>query len=364
MIKDRIPGFGRLFGAALSCGLLAATAVPAAAQDKLSFAWPGNMSSSIAPFILASELGYFKDENINLDVVVLSGSGVINPQLMAGALFTAYTTYEPLIISRKPGNPNFDFRFGYNAVRRSIWEMSVLEESPIKSIKDLAGKTIGVGALTFGNVLMTKAILKREGIDPGSVQFVAVGVGATAFQALKSGKVDALNIYDISNVLLQQQGTKIRFIPFPPEFSRISSHGLPFTNKNIKENPKQVIGFGRATAKGTIACIANPEGCLAAYWKAYPAQKPPGTNADALRRELPLLNTRIEHMEFWREGEPKKYGAYDDKDWSPSITSLREGGLIDDTPIGLDTLYTNQFVDEYNKFDEATVVKAAKAYKP
>ncbi len=364
MIQQSTRRLRRFFGAALSFGLLAGATLPAAAQEKLVFAWPGNMSSGIAPFIFASELGYFKEENITLDVVVLGGSGVINPQLMAGSVFTSYLTYEPLIISRKPGNPNFDFRFGYNAVRKSIWEMSVLAESPIKSIKDLAGKTIGVGALTFGNVLMTKAILKREGVNPDSVQFVAVGVGVTAFQALRTGKVDALNLYDITNVLLQQQGTKIRFIDFPPEFSAISSHGLPFTGKNIKEKPQQIAGFGRATAKGTVACIANPEGCLNAYWKNYAAQKPSGGDADALRNETPLLQSRIDHMQFWRDGEPKTYGSFGDKDWDPLIASLREGGLIDDTQIKLDTLYTNQFVAEYNKFDPAAVMKAAKAYKP
>ncbi len=93
-------------------------------------------------------------------------------------------------------------------------------------------------------------------------------------------------------------------------------------------------------------------------------RSPAGSEEDAVRNELPLLKSRIDHMQFWRDGEPKKYGAYGVKDWEPNIASLREGGLIDDTPIGLDTLYTNQFVEEFNKFDEAAVMKAAKAYKP
>ncbi len=96
MIETGTRHFSRVsMSAALTAGLLAGATPPgASAQEKLMFAWPGNMSSGIAPFVFASDLGYFKEEGANLDVVVLSGSGVINPQLLSGALFTTYTTTE------------------------------------------------------------------------------------------------------------------------------------------------------------------------------------------------------------------------------------------------------------------------------
>jgi NitT/TauT family transport system substrate-binding protein len=342
----------------------ALTAGTATAADRIDYAWPGALSSGIAPFTFADDLGYFKQENITFDVVVLAGSGVIIPQLMAGTIFSAYSTLDPLIVSRQPGKPDFDFRFVYNAVRNSIWEISVLDTSPIRSIKDLGGKTIGVGALTFGNVPMTKAILKEEGVDPATVPLVAVGVGVPAFQALRSGKIDALNLYDIMNVLLQQQGTKIRILPFPPQFTDVSSHGFPVTNKMIRERPDLVAGFGRAVAKGTVACIANPEGCLQSYWKHYPELKPAGDEAAAIKHEMPLLQTRLKNMTIWHDGQPHKYGLFSDQDFTTDIASLRVGGVIGDSEIKLDTLFTNQFVDDYNKFDAAAVEKTAKAYKP
>mgnify|MGYP000328935099 CR=1 FL=1 len=42
--------------------------------------------------------------------------------------------------------------------------------------------------------------------------------------------------------------------------------------------------FGRAVSKGSVACDANPTGCLQAFWKHYPDQKPKvGAEADILR---------------------------------------------------------------------------------
>jgi NitT/TauT family transport system substrate-binding protein len=342
---------------------LAGTAVPAsAAPDKIVFAWPGPSSSALAPFTFAQELGFFKDENLELDVISLDGSGTIIPQLMNGSIFSSYIALDPLIISRQPGKPNFDFRFVYNAVRNSIWEVSVLDESPIQSIKDLAGKTIGVGNLSFGNVPMTKAIVKREGISLDDVQFVAVGVGAPAFEALRNKRVDALNLWDIQDVQLQLQGTKIRLLQFPPEFRGVTSHSLPVTNKMIAEHPDLVARFGRVVAEGTVACVANPRGCLDSFWKHYP--KPAPDEDEAVKREMPLLKTRLDNMMVWNDGQPKKYGIFSERDWTTDINSLRVGGLIGDTEIKLDTLYTNQFVDDFNRFDQDAVIRKAQAYKP
>ncbi len=343
--------------------IFAGAAAPAsAAPDKIVFAWPGPPSSGMAPFTFAVELGFFKAENLELDVISLDGSGTIIPQMVNGSVFSSYITLDPLVISRQPGKPNFDIRFVYNAVRNSIWEISVLDDSPIKTTKDLAGKTIGVGSLAFGNVPMTKGILKRDGISLDSVQFVAVGVGAPAFQALRDKRIDALNLWDIQNVQIQMEGTKIRILQFPPEFHGVTSHSLPVSNKMIAEHPDLVARFGRVVAMGTVACVANPAGCLDSYWKYYP--KPSADEDEALKHEMPLLKTRLDNMTVWDDGQPKKYGAFSERDWTTDINSLRVGGIIGNDEIKLDTLYTNQFVDEYNRFDQSAVITKAKAYKP
>ena len=356
-------------GTALRAALFAALALcsegasPASATpDKIVFAWPGPISSGLAPLIFAEELGYAKAENIEIDVISLNGSGTIIPQMLNGSVFSSYITLDPLIISRQPGKPNFPIRFVYNAVRNSIWEISVLADSSIKSTKDLGGKTIGVGNLAFGNVPMTKAILKSDGIDLSTVRFVAVGVGAPAFEALRTKRIDALNLWDIQDVQLAMEGTKIRILPFPPQFHGVTSHSLPVTNKTIAEHPDLVARFGRLFAEGTVACVANPDGCLDAYWKHYP--KPSPDEATALQHELPLLKTRLANMEVWDPGEPHRYGIFHARDWTTEIQSLRVGGLLDNSDIKLASLYTNQFVDDYNRFDQNAVIAAAKAYKP
>lgn len=350
----------------LAAGLMAMIVAPAhAAPEKLVFAWPSAINSGLAPMAFAMELGFFKAEEIEPEVVVLQGSGTIIPQLMSGAVFSAYSSLEPLPISRQPGKPNFPFKFVYNYMRNSIWEITVLDGSPIKQIKDLAGKTIGVGGLQWGNVPTTRAILKASGVDPATVTLVGVSTGVPAFEALKHGKIDALNLFDTMNAALEQMGTPIRRLEFPPEFRAVSSHGFPVTDKMIKERPDLVARFGRAMTKGTLACAANVENCVKAYWKLYPAQKPAANEAAALVRESNILKPRMANLTYFAPGQPKKMGSFSDHDWIATITALKDGGQIaPDANIDLNSLYTNQFVDEFNKFDLGEVEKKANAYVP
>jgi NitT/TauT family transport system substrate-binding protein len=61
----------------------------------------------------------------------------------------------------------------------------------IKRVKDLEGKTIGIGAV--GAVLhqMTVFLLTKKGVDPKKVTFRNVGSNADVFKAVVSGSIDA-----------------------------------------------------------------------------------------------------------------------------------------------------------------------------
>jgi len=65
--------------------------------------------------------------------------------------------------------------------------------------------------------------------------------------------------------------------------------------------------FGRVVAEGTVACVANPRGCLDAFWKNH--NRPSPDEDEALKQEMPVLQTRLKNMMVWDEGKPKKFGA-------------------------------------------------------
>ncbi len=362
--SDYKTGLGRWLVRAvlgLAVAVFAATA-PAVARDRFIFAWPSAINSGIAPLTFARELGYFEAENLDLEIQVLAGSGVIIPQLLAGTIHTAYASLEPLVIARQPGRPNFPLRFAYNFMRRSIWEFAVLENGPVRGLTDLRGRTIGVISNTSGNILMTRAILNNVGVPWGEVRVQAVGSGVPAFEALRTNQIQALNLWDTMHVAIELNGIPIRRLALPPQFEGLSSHGFPVTERLLASNPDLIARFGRAITKSTIACHANLQSCIRSYWRAYPALRPStGTEEENLRREVAILTPRLENLMFFRPGESREFGAFADSDWTLLIEALRSGGEIQNTDVPLATLFTNALVPEFNRFDHASIIAQARA---
>lgn len=336
----------------------------ASAKDKFVYGVPSAITPAVANFVFAKELGYFDAEKLEVELVPLSGSGVIIPQLLAGQIHASGASLEPLVIARQPGKQNFPLKFVYNYLRNSVWEFAVLENSPVKTLADLKGKRIGVVSLGAGNVYTTRAILAASGVDWKSVTIQPVGFGAQAFHALKTDQVQVLNLWESMHAALEVSGTPIRRLPLPKEFQGMSSHGFSVTDKLFNENPQLIARFGRAVSMGSVACYAAPENCLKAFWKHYPGQKPKtGTEEEILKRELAIMMPRMENVMYFRPEDPKLMGAYSDRDWKLLIAALQEGGEVTNPDIPMSSLYSNALVPEYNKFDREAVIRQAKAWK-
>ncbi|MDK7586362.1 ABC transporter substrate-binding protein [Alcaligenes faecalis subsp. phenolicus] len=352
--------FIRTLGTVLLATAATTLCTQAVANDTFIFAWPSAINSGVAPLSYAKKLGYWQEENIDLTVQVLTGSGLIVPQLLAGNIHGAYSSLEPLVVARQPGKPNHPILFPYNYLRNSIWEFAVLKDSPIQSFADMAGTTIGVLALTSGNIFMSRAILRSQGIAENNVKFLGVGTGAASFDALKTGQIQVLNLFDTAHVRIEQNGIPIRRIPVPEAFQGLSSHGISVTQKLFQENPDLIARFGRALSKGTVACQANPDSCIRAYWEDYPAMRPrPEQEQDSLQRERDVLKVRMANLNYFRPGQAHQYGAFSDKDWTILISALKTGGEISTNEIDLNTLYSNALVPQYNQFDVEAVKQQA-----
>ena len=81
--------------------------------------------------------------------------------------------------------------------------VSPAHKDEIKSIKDLAGKKVGVSAPGSSTDFFLKYLLKKNGVDPNSAAVIGVGLGATAVAAMEQGQIDAAVMLDPSVTLLQ-----------------------------------------------------------------------------------------------------------------------------------------------------------------
>lgn len=318
-----------------------------------------------APYAAAQELGFFKQENLAVKTIVFQGAGALLPQVASKRVTIGYPTSEPVISSYFSGKDVLPLRYFYNGVPTNTMEFAVLEESPIKTITDLKNKQIGVGALTWGTIPGGRAALRTAGLTPGKdVDYVAVGALAAGFQALKTGRVDALNFNSSWNDMLEMSGTKIRRIAYPEVFSETAGNGFITHTDNFRDQPELLARFGRAYTKAQVACQANPEYCVQAFWRANPQAKP--TDADparALADATTLLSRRLDRVLNKPDGQPRVPGQYDLKALQAGIQAMASAGEYPSAEVPVSDLFSNALIPQINDFDVEAVREQARSAK-
>lgn len=343
-----------------AAAVLICSAAQAAEPVKLRYGNVTEMTLSQAPIVAAKQLGYFREEGLEVELLPFKGTGTLLPQMLAKRVDIGYPNPDTLILSREPGKEALPLKFFYNATRSSGWEFIVPAESPIQSIKELDGKKIGVGAMSFGNVPITKAAFKHLGVN---ATMVPVGVGSAAFLALNTKQVDALNLFDAQHATLETQGTKIRRLPQAPQYASLFSNGFVAHDDMIRERPEVLASFGRAFAKATVFCEANRAACVKMFWKEYPNTKPAGDDKKVLADGVKIFSARFDKMLDFPAGQPRQYGAFPDQTWHDFANALFEGGQLTKPNVDVKACYTNALVPQFNKFDSTKIVAQARAYK-
>ena len=350
-----------LAGVLLALGL----AAPAAAQQKLVFGLVSSIAVAHAPLYMAKELGYWAEEKLDVEVVVFQGgTAVLLPQLVNGRVHVGFPNPDPLIISRQPGKDPLPLAFYFNLIRENVWEFAVLADHPAKTLADLKGKKLGVGALTFGNIPLTRAMFKELGIEVGrDLELVPTGLGAPAFLALREHRVDGLNLFDTLHATLEVQGTPIRRLKMPQKYLDLFSNGLVAHADALKSKPGPLAGFGRIWAKGIVACNVNRPACVKAFWKHNPSAKPPGDEAKLLADNVRILAARFDKYLAFPRGELPRWGSFPKGSWENMAQAMLDGGQVQTKDIDVSALYTNALVPAMNNFDPAEVIKAAQQLK-
>ncbi len=358
---------GRLARSAMvAFAVLAMGAPGAGAAEKIVVGQATATSLTFGPVFAAVELGFFKEEGLELDLKNFQGASVLIPQIANKTVTIGFPGPDPLILSHQPGRDPLPVQFFYNAARRSIWEFLVLHDSPLKKLSDLrGGKKIGVGALANANVPITRAMLAELDLSPTKdYSFLAIGVGAPAFRATLNRDVDVYNTFDTNIAAFEVTGAKLRRLEQDQKYLDLFSNGFAAHIDTIKNKPEILIGFGRAFTKGIVVCEANPDFCVRNFYKHNPTLKPQGASEDeVLARGRHILASRMKSYLAFPDSKQRLFGSYTDEAWKNFVVALHRGGELTSTDIDVSKLYTNAFVPEFNKFDVDALRKQAAGAK-
>ena len=200
--------FGRLSGVLLALGLMSDLA---AAQSKITVAVGGADCLCYLPTVLARQLGEYDKAGLEVELVNLKGGSDALKAVLGGSadVVSGYFDHCVNLAAKKQEMQAFVV---YDRYPGLVLVVSPAHTNEIKSIKDLAGKKVGVSAPGSSTDFFLKFLLKKNGLDPTSAAVIGVGLGATAVAAMEQGQIDAAVMLDPSVTLLQGTHSDLRIL--------------------------------------------------------------------------------------------------------------------------------------------------------
>ena len=221
---------------------------------------------------VAQTKDFFKQEGIDAEIIRM------NPNVATMALVSGDVDYSTLVGSVIGANLK-GAKLKMIACSQDRTPLALVGKAELKSVKELKGKTIGVGSYGSTPEIIARMVVKHYGIDPESeIKMLALGSDAARLSALREGVVDAIMVAPPVDFEAKKMGFNI--LSRAGDILRFPYNGLAASIKKLQDRPdevKRVIraivkanGFIRRNRDGAIQVLVNwtktkPEFAEAAY---------------------------------------------------------------------------------------------------
>ena len=304
----------------------------------LTVVTPFPFASGFYQVYAADANGYFADEGIEVTIEPLDGSGATISAVEGGSADVGIPSPGPIMQAVEEGAEIVSIFTGYQS---GIFTLVVPEGSEVTSPADLAGTTVGVGALDGGEVPVVRAILSEAGLEEGvDYELLAVGDGGTAGPGLQGGDVAAYGAAFIDVLILDATGV--------PTVD-ITGEGLGDTDEHFVvsvdnfENADWIEGFGRALARASAWGPDNFDGVLEISCSVFVEEC----------EDMEFIEAALADVIGFKElpaSADGQWGLTDVESLQAFADSLFEQGELTEEA-DVEAIFRNDFVAGYNDFD-------------
>jgi NitT/TauT family transport system substrate-binding protein len=196
--------------ACVCIALLALTTMPAVAKDApekpvLTMAVGGLPGLYYLPVLVASQLGYFKDEGLDVTLEDFAGGSKALEAVVGGSADVGAGAFEHTLFMQAKGQHYRAFVLMGRAPQIVV-AVTKSKAGSIKSLADFRGAKVGVSAPGSSTDLVLTVALRKAGVQRSEISAIGVGSGATVLAAVSNGQIDALSNVDPMMTKLQRAG--------------------------------------------------------------------------------------------------------------------------------------------------------------
>ncbi|TMA96016.1 MAG: ABC transporter substrate-binding protein [Deltaproteobacteria bacterium] len=194
-------------------------------------------STTSMPFFVAKERGFFREEGLDVELIVMQAIQTIQATLgnstqfasaTGSAVSSAVRGADIKVILAVTDRPSFDF----------------IVQPNITSVQQLRGKKIGTGGVGSLAEILARRILEVNGVRPEEVAILATGPSHVTYLSLKAKVIDAAPLQMPLTFTAQDEG--FRKLVDAGDVYRAVQGGLATTKTMLSEQPELVTKVVRA----------------------------------------------------------------------------------------------------------------------
>jgi len=304
-----------------------------ASTDKVTLRLNWTPSAEHAFIYLGIDKGFYKENNISLEVLPGEGSTVVAQLVGNKSNDFGLISGDILVMSKIKRVPLKAIATLYHESPATIYS---LKDKNITRPQDLAGKKVGVliKSTTFQQY---QGMLKNTGVDRSKIIEVPV---TGHVQELLSGNIDAAMHYtNYLPIQIRSLGYEVNEILMKDYGIRIYSQSIITHEDYVLKKPDLVQRFINATLKSLEYSKGHPEEALDSLLR---------HNPELVRKVQDLMLKRTNEMFFDTKSETLGIGYMEEEGWEQTQDTLLTVGLIE-RKIGATTFYSDVFWKNYNQ---------------
>jgi len=289
---------------------LAVSASLASAQEAVSLRLNWYLGGLHVPFYYGKDMGFFKQEGIDLTINEGRGSGNTVQVVAAGSDTFGMADSSSLITTASKGA---DVKSVMSLLNSTGFSVISLASTGIKTPKDLEGKSFAVSP---GDPLgqLFRALAAHNKLDMDKIRFVQVDPAAKVVAVLEK-KVDALlGGADDQYFLIKYKGQVPAALRYADHGANIVGMTILTTGNTIKNKPDLVRRFVKASVRSWEEAKKNPNAAVDSAMKVKPDLNRQST-MDQMMVDFELLDSA---------NSKGRIGVGAKADWDQTITLLKQ----------------------------------------
>ena len=314
----------------LATALLASAAMPVLAQERATLRLNWLIYGFHTPFHLGVEKGYYKAEGIDLEIG--EGKGSASAVQVVGAKGDTFGLSDgaSIINGITKGAP---VKAVMGIMNTTPFAVIAREDSGIKTLKDLEGKTISATAGEAGLTIMP-ALIKANKLDESKLNFLRIDGAAKLVSILEKRAEAVLGGSENQAIILEQKGVKTVVFNYADFGVNTMGLAIHVNVDTLKDKPKLVEGFIRATQKAYADAEKDPAAAIAAGMKVKPDM-----DKDLATKQL-LAGLKLVRS---RAAPTAPIGQMVPADWEMTLNLMKDYQELK-TDLKADAFYTNDLL--------------------